>query len=73
LTGARALKFKLSHYPEIIELDMGMSAKVLQLVNSAFFGLAQTVTTLQHAASYLGMETIKKSGFGFRDLQGFCA
>jgi len=44
---------------EIIELDMGLSAKVLQLVNSAFFGLAQTVTTLHHAASYLGMETIK--------------
>ena len=44
---------------EIIERDMGMSAKVLQLVNSAFFGLAQTVTTLKSAASYLGMETIK--------------
>jgi len=44
---------------EIIEHDMGMSAKVLQLVNSAFFGLAQTVTTLQSAATYLGMETIK--------------
>jgi HD-like signal output (HDOD) protein/ActR/RegA family two-component response regulator len=44
---------------EIIERDMGMSAKVLQLVNSAFFGLAQTVTTLQSAVSYLGMETIK--------------
>jgi HD-like signal output (HDOD) protein len=44
---------------EIIEHDIGMSAKVLQLVNSAFFGLAQTVTTLRSAASFLGMETIK--------------
>jgi putative nucleotidyltransferase with HDIG domain len=44
---------------EIIEEDVAMSAKVLQLVNSAFFGLAQKVTTLQNAASYLGMETIK--------------
>jgi HD-like signal output (HDOD) protein len=44
---------------EIIEHDMGMSAKVLQLVNSAFFGLAQTVTTVQSAVSYLGMGTIK--------------
>jgi HD-like signal output (HDOD) protein len=44
---------------EIIEHDMGMSAKVLQLVNSAFFGLAQTVTTLQTATSFLGIETIK--------------
>jgi len=44
---------------EIIEQDVSMSAKVLQLVNSAFFGLAQTVTTVQSAASFLGMETIK--------------
>jgi HD-like signal output (HDOD) protein len=44
---------------KIIEQDMGMSAKVLQLVNSAFFGLAQTVTSLQSAAAYLGMETLK--------------
>jgi HD-like signal output (HDOD) protein len=44
---------------EIIERDVGMSAKVLQLVNSAFFGLAQRVATLQAAVGYLGMETIK--------------
>jgi HD-like signal output (HDOD) protein/CheY-like chemotaxis protein len=44
---------------EILSHDVAMSAKVLQLVNSAFFGLAQTVTSLQSAASYLGMETIK--------------
>jgi HD-like signal output (HDOD) protein len=44
---------------EIIEQDVGMSAKVLQLVNSAFFGLAQRVSTLQAAVGYLGMETIK--------------
>jgi HD-like signal output (HDOD) protein len=44
---------------EILERDVAMSAKVLQLVNSSFFGLAQTVTSLRSAASYLGMETIK--------------
>jgi HD-like signal output (HDOD) protein len=36
-----------------------MSAKVLQLSNSAFFGVAQKVTSLSSAVSYLGMETIK--------------
>jgi len=36
-----------------------MSAKVLQLTNSAFFGLAQRVTSLSSAVSLLGMETIK--------------
>jgi putative nucleotidyltransferase with HDIG domain len=44
---------------DIIERDLAMSAKVLQLVNSAFFGLAHSVSTLQAAVSYLGVETIK--------------
>jgi HD-like signal output (HDOD) protein len=44
---------------EIIQQDVAMSAKVLQLTNSAFFGLAQKVTNLSSAVSYLGMETIK--------------
>ena len=44
---------------QIIGQDLGMSAKVLQLSNSAFFGLAQRVTSLSSAVSYLGMETIK--------------
>jgi HD-like signal output (HDOD) protein/ActR/RegA family two-component response regulator len=44
---------------EIVERDIAMSAKVLQLTNSAFFGLAQRVTSLSSAVSLLGMETIK--------------
>jgi HD-like signal output (HDOD) protein/CheY-like chemotaxis protein len=44
---------------EIIGHDVAMSAKVLQLVNSAFYGLAQKVTTVQNATAYLGMETIR--------------
>jgi HD-like signal output (HDOD) protein/CheY-like chemotaxis protein len=44
---------------DIIELDVAMAAKVLQLVNSAFFGLAQRVSSLNSAVTYLGMEAIK--------------
>jgi HD-like signal output (HDOD) protein len=44
---------------EIIERDIAMSAKVLQLANSAFFGLARRVSTLPSAVSCLGTETIK--------------
>ncbi len=44
---------------DIIERDVAMSAKVLQLVNGGFFGLAQRATSLQGAVTYLGMETIK--------------
>jgi HD-like signal output (HDOD) protein/CheY-like chemotaxis protein len=50
---------RIGSVADIIEQDVAMSAKVLQLVNSAFFGLAQKVTSLQSAVAYLGMETIK--------------
>jgi HD-like signal output (HDOD) protein len=44
---------------EIIARDVGMTAKVLQLVNSAFFGLRRHVASPAEAASLLGLETIK--------------
>ena len=36
-----------------------MVARVLQLVNGGFFGLAHKVTSLKEAVAYLGMDTIK--------------
>lgn len=44
---------------EIISHDISMSAKVLQLVNSAFFGLATHVESPQHAAVLLGVNVLK--------------
>ena len=44
----------------IIEQDVGMTAKVLQLVNSAFFGLLQEVTTVRTAVSHLGLDVLKQ-------------
>jgi HD-like signal output (HDOD) protein/CheY-like chemotaxis protein len=49
----------LTKVAEILGKDIAMVAKVLQLVNSGFFGLARTVTSLEAAVAYLGMETIK--------------
>ena len=43
----------------IIEKDMAMSAKVLQLVNSAFFGMFQPVESPARAVGLLGLDTIK--------------
>jgi HD-like signal output (HDOD) protein len=43
----------------IIEEDMAMSVKVLQLVNSAFFGIFQQVESPARAVGLLGLETIK--------------
>jgi HD-like signal output (HDOD) protein len=43
----------------VIERDVAMSAKVLQLANSALFGLTQTVTSVRDAVVYLGVDTIR--------------
>jgi HD-like signal output (HDOD) protein len=44
---------------EIIANDAAMSAKLLQLVNSAFFGLARPVTTVRDSVSYLGINVVR--------------
>jgi len=44
---------------KIISKDMGMTAKILQLVNSAFYGLPQHVSSPTHAATLLGLNTIR--------------
>lgn len=44
---------------QIISRDLGMCAKLLQLVNSAFFGLSQQITNPTEAVIYLGVETVK--------------
>jgi len=42
----------------IISQDIGMSTKVLQLVNSTMFGISRHVTTLQTAVTLLGVNFI---------------
>ncbi len=44
---------------KIIGQDMAMSAKVLQLVNSAFFGMYSKVDSPARAVQLLGLDTIK--------------
>jgi HD-like signal output (HDOD) protein len=44
---------------QLIARDVGMTAKILQLVNSAFFGLRRRVDDLVRAISLLGLDTIK--------------
>lgn len=50
----------LKEVSRIVERDVGVSAKVLQLVNSAFFGLGQEITTVQAAVGYLGLDVLNQ-------------
>jgi len=43
---------------QIVEQDVAVTAKLLQLVNSAFFGLAPDVTDLKTAVSCLGINVL---------------
>jgi HD-like signal output (HDOD) protein len=43
----------------IVEGDMGMSSRVLQFVNSAYFGLLQRITGIEAAIAYLGINTVR--------------
>jgi YesN/AraC family two-component response regulator len=44
---------------DIVSQDIGMTTKILQLVNSAFFGLPQAMTRTADAVQYLGMNTMR--------------
>jgi putative nucleotidyltransferase with HDIG domain len=44
---------------KIISQDIAMTAKILQLVNSAFFGLYQNIESPARAVKLLGLDTIK--------------
>jgi len=44
---------------EIIGRDLAMTTKIVQVVNSAFYGLQRQITDLTEAIQILGMETVK--------------
>ena len=43
----------------LVERDVAMSAKLLQLVNSAFFGLGRRISRTSEAVHYLGLNTLR--------------
>jgi HD-like signal output (HDOD) protein len=43
----------------VIEHDVSLTAKMLQLVNSSFFGLPRRVNTVEHAVAFLGSNVIR--------------
>lgn len=55
----------------IMEQDQALLAKVLQLVNSAFFGLARRITSIRQAVSYLGLNTLKNLALSVEVFRAF--
>lgn len=45
---------------QIVSRDVGLSTKLLQLVNSAFFGMPRRVVQVREAVSLIGLKTLKE-------------
>jgi putative nucleotidyltransferase with HDIG domain len=56
---------------DIVEQDAGIAAKILQLVNSSFFGIRWEITDLRQATIYLGVTTIRDLVLSFELFQQF--
>ena len=56
---AQAPDLSLSELTETISQDLAMSAKVMQLANSAFFGAADRISTVRNAVAHLGIDTVR--------------
>ena len=52
-------KTSISDVARIVEKDPGLCAKILQVANSAFFGIGRKVTSVTEASTYLGTVTLK--------------
>ncbi len=51
--------YSLKTIVRIVEQDVGLSAKILQLVNSAFFGLPKDISSVHMAVCYIGAEMLQ--------------
>ncbi len=59
MTALQSENVMIEEVGEIISRDVGMSAKILQLVNSAFFGITQPISDITRAVILLGLNTTK--------------
>ena len=59
MNAASRAETTVSEISAIIQRDPAMSVKVLQLVNSSFFGLKSRVSSIAQAVSYLGVGLLK--------------
>ncbi|MFH1516166.1 MAG: response regulator [bacterium] len=55
----RCSNVSLKRISNIVARDLAMTTKILQLVNSPFFGLSRHISDPEQAVIYLGIDTIK--------------
>ncbi len=58
-------------FADLIATDQGLTAKVLRLVNSAFYSLRAPISSIRHASSLLGVRTLKSLALSVSVIQIF--
>lgn len=56
---------------QIVKKDIGMTVKILQIVNSAFFGLQRRISDSNQAVEFLGLDTISSLTLGLGIISQF--
>jgi HD-like signal output (HDOD) protein len=51
--------FSIKKIVQIVSQDVSMTAKILKIINSSYFGLRREIKTLDQAITYLGINTLK--------------
>ncbi len=51
--------FSLREISEVIQLDVGLTAETLRMVNSAFFGLRGEIESVEQAVNLLGLDMVR--------------
>jgi putative nucleotidyltransferase with HDIG domain len=60
----------LKHVAKLVEKDVGMSATLMRVVNSSFFGFYGNINSPAHAVALLGVEALKGLVLGVHLLSG---
>ena len=66
-------KTSASEVSQLISTDQALTAKILKLANSAFYGFSREIATVNHAVVVLGFDTVKSLGLSVSVLERFAA
>jgi len=64
-------KSSVNELADIISFDPALTAKVLKVANSSFYGLSYKVDSIGKAVNILGLETLKNIALSFIIVRGF--
>ncbi|MCU0578777.1 MAG: HDOD domain-containing protein, partial [Desulfobacterota bacterium] len=71
LEAVRSEETSLNVIADILSKDPPLTAKILGLINSAFYRLPSKVTSISHAVKLLGIQTVKKVALSFSLVRSF--